>query len=344
MTIVAATHEAIERAAQALARGEIVAFPTETVYGLGANALNASAVAKIFAAKARPRFNPLIVHVPGPDEAGRYAVIGDTARTLMQAFWPGPLSLVLPRRAGSAIAVLTSAGLGTIALRAPSHPVARALLEAAKLPIAAPSANRSGRISPTTAAHVEAELGDLPSMTLDGGPCSLGLESTVLGIEGDGVTLLRAWRLAEGGDRGGAGAGWLHPRREHGPISRRGSWRAHYAPGTPLRLDAIDAREGEALLAFGPDAPRLCGTDDQSQPARRSRRGGGQFLRRTCAARCGRAHRHRRHADPEPMGSARPSTTVCDAPLPQRAAARRRACTPHDARPRAIRPCRARTR
>jgi len=253
MTIVAATHEAIERAAQALARGEIVAFPTETVYGLGANALNASAVAKIFAAKARPRFNPLIVHVPGPDEAGRYAVIGDTARTLMQAFWPGPLSLVLPRRAGSAIAVLTSAGLGTIALRAPSHPVARALLEAAKLPIAAPSANRSGRISPTTAAHVEAELGNLPVMTLDGGSCSLGLESTVLGIEGDEVTLLRLGALPRVAIETVLGHRLAAPESGAGPISP-GQLATHYAPGTPLRLDAIDAREGEALLAFGPDA------------------------------------------------------------------------------------------
>src|SRR6476661_7536165 len=170
MTIVAATKESIDRAAEALAKGEIVAFPTETVYGLGANALNAAAVAKVFAAKDRPRFNPLIVHVLG-EEAEAYAVVNDTARKLIRAFWPGPLSLVLPRQSGCAIADLVSAGLNTIALRAPSHPVARALLEAARLPIAAPSANRSGRVSPTTAAHVEAELGSLPAMILDGGPC-----------------------------------------------------------------------------------------------------------------------------------------------------------------------------
>ncbi len=177
MPIVAATKNSIKRAAEALARGEIVAFPTETVYGLGANALDASAIAKVFAAKDRPRFNPLIVHVLGVDEAETYAVVNDTARKLIRAFWPGPLSLVLPRKRGCAIGDLVSAGLDTIALRAPNHPVARALLEAAKLPIAAPSANRSGRISPTTAAHVEAELGRLPAMILDGGPCSLGLES-----------------------------------------------------------------------------------------------------------------------------------------------------------------------
>jgi L-threonylcarbamoyladenylate synthase len=257
MAIVAATNEAIERAAQALARGEIVAFPTETVYGLGANALDASAVAKIFAAKERPRFNPLILHVLGLDEAEAYAEVSDTARRLVEAFWPGPLSLVLLRRANSGIADLASAGLDTIALRAPSHPVARALLAAAKLPIAAPSANRSGRISPTNAAHVEAELGHLPSMILDGGPCSLGLESTVLGIEGDDVTLLRLGAL---------------PREEiervlerplTAPASSRvaspGQLAVHYAPSTPLRLEAREVCKGEALLAFGPDAPKVDG-------------------------------------------------------------------------------------
>ena len=176
MPIVAANKESIARAAEALARGEIVAFPTETVYGLGANALDASAVAKVFAAKVRPRFNPLIVHVLGLEEAESYAVVNGTARKLIRAFWPGPLSLVLPRKKACAIADLVSAGLDTIALRAPSNRIARALLEVAKLPIAAPSANRSGRISPTIAAHVEAELGSLPAMILDGGPCALGLE------------------------------------------------------------------------------------------------------------------------------------------------------------------------
>ena len=147
------------RRREALARGDIVAFPTETVYGLGANALDARAVAKVFAAKERPRFNPLIVHVPDLAAAERYAVVNETARLLAEAFWPGPLSLVLPKRPACGIADLVSAGLDTIALRAPAHPVAQALLDAVKLPIAAPSANRSGRISATTAAHVEAELG-----------------------------------------------------------------------------------------------------------------------------------------------------------------------------------------
>jgi L-threonylcarbamoyladenylate synthase len=258
MTIVAATKESIDRAAEALAKGEIVAFPTETVYGLGANALNAAAVAKVFAAKDRPRFNPLIVHVLGEEEAEAHAVINDTARKLMRAFWPGPLSLVLPRKTGCAIADLVSAGLDTIALRAPSHPVARALLEAAKLPIAAPSANRSGRVSPTTAAHVEAELGSLPTMILDGGPCTLGLESTVLGIDGDEVSLLRLGALPRQEIEKVLGRK-LAAREAGSHVTSPGQLATHYAPVTPLRLDAGKPRRGEAFLAFGPNAPSVSG-------------------------------------------------------------------------------------
>jgi L-threonylcarbamoyladenylate synthase len=259
MPIVAATNEAIERAAQALTRGEIVAFPTETVYGLGANALDARAVAKIFAAKERPRFNPLIVHVLGVGEAEAYVVVNDTARRLMCAFWPGPLSLVLKRRAGCAIPDLVSADLDTIALRAPSDRIARALLQAAKLPIAAPSANRSGRISPTTAAHVDAELGDLPAMILDGGPCSMGLESTILGVADEAVTLLRLGALPRDEVEKVLGHQLAEPDAGAGPASigvdSPGQLAVHYAPATPLRLDADETRQGEALLAFGPEAP-----------------------------------------------------------------------------------------
>jgi L-threonylcarbamoyladenylate synthase len=258
MTIAAATKESIDRAAEALAKGEIVAFPTETVYGLGANALNAAAVAKVFAAKDRPRFNPLIVHVLGEEEAESCAVINDTARKLMRAFWPGPLSLVLPRKTGCAIADLVSAGLDTIALRAPSHPVARALLEAAKLPIAAPSANRSGRVSPTTAAHVEAELGRLPAMILDGGPCTLGLESTVLGVDGDEVSLLRLGALPRQEIETVLGRK-LAAREAGSHVTSPGQLATHYAPVTPLRLDAGKPRRGEAFLAFGPNAPSVSG-------------------------------------------------------------------------------------
>jgi len=245
-------------AAQALRRGGVVVIPTETVYGLGANALDASAVAKVFAAKERPRFNPLIVHVLGLDEAESYAAVSDTARKLIGAFWPGPLSLVLPRKRGCAIPDLVSAGLDTIALRAPSHPVARALLEAAKLPIAAPSANRSGRVSPTIARHVEAELGTLPVMILDGGPCSLGLESTVLGIDGDDVTLLRLGALPREEIETVLGQRLASPEAGS-QLSSPGQLAAHYAPMTPLRLNARSAKRGEALLAFGPQVPDFTG-------------------------------------------------------------------------------------
>src|SRR6478672_11039464 len=258
MTIVAATKESIDRAAEALAKGEIVAFPTETVYGLGANALNAAAVAKVFAAKDRPRFNPLIVHVRGEEEAEAYAVINDTARKLMRAFWPGPLSLVLPRQQGCGIADLVSAGLNTIALRAPSHPVARALLEAAKLPVAAPSANRSGRVSPTAPGHVEAELGPLPAMILDGGPCTLALESTVVGSDGDEVTLLRLGALPRQEIETVLGRK-LAARESGSQVTSPGQLATHYAPVTPLRLDAGKPRRGEAFLAFGPNAPSFAG-------------------------------------------------------------------------------------
>ena len=205
MPIVPATPDAIRRAAQALARGDIVAFPTETVYGLGANALDARAVAKVFAAKERPRFNPLIVHVPNLAEAEEYALIDDLARRLAGAFWPGPLTLVFKRRSTCGIADLASAGLDTIALRAPAHPVAQALIAKAALPIAAPSANRSGRISPTTAAHVEAELGDRPAMILDGGPCPLGIEFDGGERGGGRARSVTAGRAPARGDRARAG-------------------------------------------------------------------------------------------------------------------------------------------
>jgi L-threonylcarbamoyladenylate synthase len=254
MPVVPATEETIAEAAQAIARGEIVAFPTETVYGLGANARNAHAVAKVFAAKERPRFNPLIVHVPDITAAEGYAVFATTARKLAEAFWPGPLSLVLPKRAGSGIADLVTAGLDTIALRAPNHPVAQKLLAAAKLPIAAPSANRSGRVSPTMASHVAAELGDIPAMVLDGGPCPHGIESTVVGVAGGAPILLRLGAVPREAIEAVLGQAVPLAERDSA-IASPGQLERHYAPATPLRLEATDAREGEALLAFGPNAP-----------------------------------------------------------------------------------------
>jgi len=255
MPVVPATEEAIAQAAQALSRGEIVAFPTETVYGLGASALDGTAVAKVFAAKERPRFNPLIVHVPDLATAERYAVFGATARKLAETFWPGPLSLVLPKRAASGIADLVTAGLDTIALRAPNHPVAQALLAAAKLPIAAPSANRSGRISPTTASHVDAELGDLPAMILDGGACARGIESTVVRVEGDKTVILRLGAVPRGEIEVVLGK-TIPLAKEDAAIASPGQLERHYAPDTPLRLGATNIRPGEALLAFGPNAPQ----------------------------------------------------------------------------------------
>jgi L-threonylcarbamoyladenylate synthase len=254
MPVVPATQEAIRHAAEALARGDIVAFPTETVYGLGANALDARAVAKVFAAKERPRFNPLIVHVPGLGEAEKYAVVTDTARMLAQAFWPGPLSLVLKKRPASGIVDLVSAGLETIALRAPAHPVAQALLATVQLPIAAPSANRSGRISPTTAAHVEAELDDRPAMILDGGRCPLGIESTVVAVLGDAPALLRPGALAREAIELVLGAPLAAATANHRGASP-GQLETHYAPSRPLRLGAVSVAPDEALLAFGGDVP-----------------------------------------------------------------------------------------
>ena len=238
----------------ALARGETVAFPTETVYGLGANARHGDAVAKIFTAKERPRFNPLIVHVPDRATAERYATFDATARKLAEAFWPGPLSLVLPKRPDSGIADLVTAGLDTIALRAPDHPIAQELMAASGFPLAAPSANRSGRVSPTTAAHVDAELGDIPAMILDGGPCTRGIESTVVRVTGDAPILLRLGAVPREAVEAVLGSP-LDLAEDGAPIASPGQLARHYAPGTPLRLDALDVSAGEALLAFGTEVP-----------------------------------------------------------------------------------------
>ncbi len=190
--ILKSSPETIADAARVIRQGGLVAFPTETVYGLGANAEDGEAVARIFEAKGRPRFNPLIAHVPGREAAERLAVFDADARRLADAFWPGPLTLVLPRRSDARLSDLISAGLPTVALRVPAHPVAQALMRAAGVPIAAPSANPSGQVSPTTAAHVAADLGGKVDMILDGGACAEGLESTIVGLVGGSPMLLRA--------------------------------------------------------------------------------------------------------------------------------------------------------
>lgn len=259
MPILPATNETIGQAAAALTAGKIVAFPTETVYGLGADARDSNAVAKIFAAKERPRFNPLIVHVPDFATAETHAVFGAEARSLADAFWPGPLSIVAPKRPDSELADLVTAGLDTVALRVPGHHVARALLETAKLPIAAPSANRSGRISPTEAAHVASELGEVPAMILDGGPCTRGLESTVVSVVARShPTLLRLGAVPRGEIEAVLGH-HIALAGEDAPIASPGQLERHYAPQTPLRLNATTVESGEALLGLGPDTPECAG-------------------------------------------------------------------------------------
>lgn len=243
---------AIARAAALLRAGRLVAFPTETVYGLGGDATDDRAVAEIFAAKGRPRFNPLIVHVPGLAEAAALAVFDARARDVARRFWPGPLSLVLRRRPDSGVSLLASAGLDTVAIRVPADPVAQALLDATGRPVAAPSANRSGRVSPTEAAHVAAELGAAVALILDGGRCAVGLESTVLDLSGEAPVLLRPGAVTLEDL-----TALLGPIAMPGPGAPRspGMLASHYAPRLPLRLDAVDARPGEALLAFGADPP-----------------------------------------------------------------------------------------
>ncbi len=248
------SRQAVGRAADILRSGGLVGFPTETVYGLGADATNDRAVARIFEAKTRPRFNPLIVHVATPDAAGTIAEWSDLADRLAARFWPGPLTLILRRRAESGISKLVSAGGETVALRAPAHPLAAALLREAGLPIAGPSANRSGRISPTTAGHVREDLGDRVDMILDGGACLVGVESTVLDITGDRPALLRPGGIARAEIEAVIGASLAGGAPPVPGSERRspGQLESHYAPSHSLRLNARDVAADEALLAFGP--------------------------------------------------------------------------------------------
>lgn len=240
---------AIDDAAALLLAGELVAFPTETVYGLGADATNEAAVAKIFAAKERPRFNPLISHVPTADAAFALGDADARAVRVAEAFWPGPLTLVLKRAANCPIAWLTSAGLESVALRVPGAEPARRLLEAVGRPVAAPSANRSGRISPTTAEHVLAELGDRIPLTLDGGPCRVGLESTVLDLSGETARLLRPGSVTR--EALETLIGPVELAAEGDAIAAPGMLASHYAPEARIRLNARERRTGEVFLDFG---------------------------------------------------------------------------------------------
>jgi len=243
---------AIEEAAALIRDGQTVAVPTETVYGLAGRADSGDAVARIYAAKGRPSFNPLIVHVGEMAQAELLAVFDDTARQLAKAFWPGPLTLVLPVRATAPLASLTTAGLDTIALRTPAHRAMRDLLEAAGLPLAAPSANASGSISPTRAEHVARSLDGRIPFIIDDGPTSLGLESTIVAIVGGKVRLLRPGPITA--DDISRIAGPVSVRDEAEAISAPGQMASHYAPSKPVRLNATEARAGEWLIGFGPVA------------------------------------------------------------------------------------------
>jgi len=252
---------AIARAAELLRAGELVAFPTETVYGLGADAGNEDAVEALFAAKGRPSFNPLIVHVADLEAAERIAVFDDRARTLGSCLWAGPFTVVLPRRDDAPVSPMVSAGLDTVAVRVPASQVARALLRAVGRPIAAPSANRSGGLSPTTPMHVANDLGERVAMILAGGRCQIGLESTILDLSAGPPRLLRPGRVSRREIEGligpivGSGeddepADALAPFAPKAP----GQLASHYAPSLPVRLNAVTLGPAEALLAFGPDA------------------------------------------------------------------------------------------
>jgi L-threonylcarbamoyladenylate synthase len=257
MSLVEPTAESIAEAARLLRDGRLVAFPTETVYGLGGDATNERAVAAIFEAKGRPQFNPLISHVLDAASAKAFVKWNDHAESLAARFWPGPLSLVLPRAEGSAISLLATAGLDTVAIRAPSHPVAQALIRAAGRPVAAPSANRSGAVSPTRAEHVAESLGDRVPLILDGGPCLVGVESTVLDLSGNRPTLLRPGGATREAIEAVVGAIAVSDAIPSGESARKspGQLASHYAPSRPVRLEAAEVGPDEGLLAFGPTPP-----------------------------------------------------------------------------------------
>lgn len=246
--IAAPTPEAIAQAVAILKAGGLIGLPTETVYGLAADAANGDALAAVFALKGRPRFNPLIAHVADRAAAEAIAVFDPLAARLADAFWPGPLTLVLPRRPGS-VHDLATAGLETVAVRVPAHPVARGLLAAFGGPVAAPSANRSGHVSPTTAAHVDEAFGEDLVLVLDGGPCDVGLESTVVATADGRAALLRPGGLARGDIE--AITGPLAAPGDGTAPSSPGQLLKHYAPAAPVRLDATDALSGEVLIGFG---------------------------------------------------------------------------------------------
>jgi L-threonylcarbamoyladenylate synthase len=254
MTCRPANPAEIEHFAAILRAGGLVAFPTETVYGLGADAGNGEAVARLYAAKGRPRFNPLIAHVGSLEAARRLGRFDAAAETLAAAFWPGPLTLVLPKQPDAGVADLALAGHDSVAVRVPAHPVARALLAAFAGSVVAPSANRSGHVSPTDAAHVLADLRGRIDMVLDAGPCPVGLESTIVACL-DAPTLLRPGGLPREAIERTLGRKLMDAKANDEAPLAPGMLASHYAPKADLRLDAAVAEPGEALLGFGP-APK----------------------------------------------------------------------------------------
>src|SRR5262245_21303206 len=249
--VVAASDDNVAAAARLLVAGELIAFPTETVYGLGGDATNDRAIARIFEAKGRPRFNPLIVHLPDGAAARAQVAFDGRADLLASRFWPGALTLVLPRRPDCTVSLLASAGLESLAVRVPRHAVAHALLAACGRPIAAPSANASGKISPTTAEHVSRSLGMRVAMILDGGRCPVGIESTVLDLTGPTPVLLRPGGVTAEDLTDAIGPLAAPAPADAAMPKSPGMLASHYAPELPLRLEARDVRPREALLAFG---------------------------------------------------------------------------------------------
>lgn len=245
------THrETLRDAASVITGGGLVAMPTETVYGLAADATNDKAVARIFEAKGRPQFNPLIVHVTGIDMAEKFVEMNATAKQLAVRFWPGPLTIVGPRRADASVSLLVSAGLDTVALRMPDHPTAQALINATRRPLAAPSANRSGSLSPTRAGHVEQSLGNRVDFILDDGPCVIGIESTIVKVDGEQVSILRAGAITREDLEDTLGRPLAAPGSLTKPQAP-GMLESHYAPHAQLRLNVKTPEASEAFLGFG---------------------------------------------------------------------------------------------
>jgi L-threonylcarbamoyladenylate synthase len=253
-TLCPAEPEAIARAGQIIASGGLVAFPTETVYGLGADATQAAAIERLYATKRRPSFNPLIAHVEDFAAAQREGEFDASARRLAHRFWPGPLTLVVPATSSTRICRLARAGLASVALRIPSHPIAQALMKAAGRPVAAPSANPSGRLSPTSAVHVASDFGDDIDMVLDGGAATIGLESTIVACLADEVRILRPGGLTREVLEMALGFA-LATAPEAGSPLAPGMLDSHYAPRARLRLEATGSANGEAVLDFGGQLP-----------------------------------------------------------------------------------------